>query len=181
MTILNLILYILLPIAGAVGLALYFLWSGAKTKKAGGVATDNQPTTTGVIAKSTTRPVLAFVYDSVIGTMGEQELSGEIVDGIRKLYRDLGRFWDEDGKKLPHINKYQIPDGTIHYRPVGAVMAETRENPPESLMDCFDHDAVPIVYNVTAPVNPWAKLAPILWFCGVTIFILFMWGSSAGK
>jgi len=186
MEITTLLFYIVIPLAGAIAILLYFarpaikeLWHTFGRPKSG-QSREATPATDLVEVAPTTKPELVLCYDSAAGTWDEVELGGNIIDGIIKTWRSLGRVWDEDGKKLHHINRY-VTEGVVRYRPIEALMSETRDNPPEVIMDCFDHSSVPFVFNVHESTSLLAKLAPILWFCGIAIFILFMWATNLSK
>ncbi len=168
MPINTLVFYILLPALVAGGLILFFLKRDKKTKKVGTILTAEKPVTN-------TEAVTVRLWDSRFGNMWtETTLSGEIVDDIVKNWRNLGRMWEEDGVKMYEINRYQLPNGEYSYRPIGARIVETRDNSPQRVEGAFHHDTVPIVYNVKSRSSMFAKLGPILLFCGGAIFAMVM-------
>ena len=122
-----------------------------------------------------------MLYDSELGSWGDVDIPTSVINEIRSTCRNLGRLWKEDGKAMYHINKYMSPDGVYCYRPVEFLMTETRDNPPEDIHGCFDQDAVAIWYDVKAADKAFAKWSSVLWFCGITRFVLFIWGSSMLK
>lgn len=170
--------YIILPVLIASGLTLYYYLHNRDIKKRRvnstiGAEANTQEQLGG---ESVTEPLYVLLYDSEMGTWKEEELAGNIIDDILHTWKSLGRQWDEKGKKLFHINKYKlINDVKYHYRPIEALMSETRDNPPEDIHGCFDiQDPVSIWYSVKENTNALAKWGAILWFCGITIFLMFI-------
>jgi len=124
-----------------------------------------------------------FLYDDITGLPDFKILSGEIIESIKKEYGNLGQLWDGDNKKTYDINRYRLSGSDVdHYRPVQALMSQTRDNPPEDIYDCTCQDDTKIVNDTSAAhsgiMQNWGA---IIWFCLAAMGILFIWGASILK
>ncbi len=184
MTVSTLVFYIIVPLLCAFGFVAYFVWRDIKAKlEKASISVEKDEGNGARTEKTATliNPETVLLYDSRAGTWSQEELSGEIIDGIVQKCNTMGRLWEEDGKKLHHINKYQDSKGTVCYQPIEFLMSETRENPPEKLHNAFELDWVDIFCNVKEPTSSMAKWTPILWFCGVAIFMLIIYSMELGN
>ena len=176
----NILFYVILPFLGMLALIYFLAIRPGRTSSSQGKQEEEEK------EKTTEDPVEVLLYDSSkpMAKDGWESiiLSSQVVAGIKTEYGNLGRLWDEDGKKLPHINKYFIEGSdTPHYRPVEKLMAETRDNPPEDVHGALDQEAVAVWYSVKTPDSFMQKWGSLLLYAAVAIFILFIWSVSLVK
>lgn len=112
--------------------------------------------------------VEARVYDNETRTVYNATIAADIVRQIRKEYRNLGRTWIRDGKKVYALNKRE--NGT--YAPV--IPTETMEQPPSMAHEAITQPEVDVVFDVSQERNFLQKYGHILLFTGAVIFIMFL-------
>jgi hypothetical protein len=160
-------LYILIPAFGAL-LILFFVLKG----KVKDLKFKHRE-------KKNTDGLKVLLYENDRSYWDISYISEDIVTDIIHSYGSLGRLWTEEGVTLHHINKYS-DGGIIKYRPIEVCFIENAKHPPEEIGEIIKQEELDCL-STKQEGGVFQKYGNILFFCGVALFILFIWSVSILK